>query len=172
MGKPQGMVGAAGEYYVLSMLYLEGFVAALAPKGTKTADILVLDPFAKDVIASVQVKARLKGRDGGWHMKAHHETWVSEGLFYAFVDFQPTSPPSPHRVYVIPSNIVANAVGENHKQWLALPNKKGGKHNDHDMRRLVPDFSVYKTSLANFPKGWMAQYEGKWDQLRPKSKKS
>lgn len=161
----KGLVGPAGEHYVIAMLHLQGFLAALVPKGTEKTDILVVDPLAKDVVASIQVKSRTVGSDRGWMMKDKHETFHSERMFYAFVDFEP----SPINVYVVPSQVVAKAVAENHKQWLLLPGKNGKKHNDHAMRRLCPNFSVWKTYPADFPDGWMDKYDGNWQQLRQKN---
>lgn len=154
------MIAPAGEYYVLSMLHLAGLLAAPAPRNAPVADILVVDPLANSVVASVQVKTRTYGADGGWHMSKKHETLISERLFYAFVDFEPKPP----KVYVIPSAVVAKACAENHKAWLKLAGKKG-PHNDHDMRRILPDFSRHGVTLPEFAPGWMNQFENKWEQL-------
>ena len=81
------ILGAAAEHYVMCQLLRQGKIAALAPAGVPDADIIVSDRVGS-ALAAVQVKARRGiGGDGGWHMKAKHETMVRELLFYCFVDF-------------------------------------------------------------------------------------
>ena len=80
------LVGAAGEHYCMTQLLLRGCLAALTPRGSPTADILVLSPDGT-IAAEVQVKAR-SGRSGkGWRMSQKHEDLVRPRLFYCFVDF-------------------------------------------------------------------------------------
>jgi hypothetical protein len=135
-------------------------LAAQAPRGTRKADILVnfLDGGTPCLI---QVKARLKGADGGWHMKRKHETEVATDLFYCFVDFEPTQPD----VYVIPSELVARVITLDHSTWLATPGRNNVVHKDSDMRRLRPH------SLG-MPEGWMESYKEKWDLISSKRGRS
>ncbi len=78
----KALVGPAGEHYVLYQLYRRGMSASLAPPGTPTVDVLVLAT-DQSVVATVQVKTRTYGADGGWHMSEKHEhnwrrgTWSS-----------------------------------------------------------------------------------------------
>ena len=75
------IIGAAGEYHVLSQLLRRGWIAALAPDGAPNMDILVTDENNKKLCA-IQVKARRDiGRDKGWHMKPKHEDMVADDLF-------------------------------------------------------------------------------------------
>ena len=71
---------------------------------------------------------RALGRDGGWHMKAKHEAMVRDLLFYCFVDFG-NSLDDPPKCWVIPSNIVADALMKSHQSWLAKPGKTGARTN-------------------------------------------
>jgi hypothetical protein len=87
----KALVGPAGEHYVLYQLYRHGMLASLAPPGTPTVDVLVLAA-DQSVVATVQVKTRTYGADGGWHMSAKHEHIVEPRCFYAFVDLEPDSP--------------------------------------------------------------------------------
>jgi hypothetical protein len=148
------LVGAAGEHLVLSRLLSRGFLAAQAPRGTRKADILVnhLDGSAPYLI---QVKARSRGKDRGWHMNAKHETQRDSDLFYCFVDFDAEHP----FVYVIPSQVVADVITEGHQQWLDTPGKNGQPHNPTTFRRLLPN-------AGNMPEGWMNEYLEAWNLLR------
>lgn len=159
------MVGAAGEYYVLARLSLLGKIAAQAPKGAPTADILIASS-AGDRLCSIQVKARQeKGSDRGWHMGKKHESIKAPSLFYAFVDFGKIKDPMPV-TFIVPSEIVSKAIRLMHQAWLHNPGQRGQKHNDTDFRRFMPDYS--KTSGAGVGKyvdGWLQQYREAWDLL-------
>jgi hypothetical protein len=136
--KTTTLVGAAGEYLVLSRLCLHGFIAAPAPKGVPNADVLVTDVSGSRLYA-VQVKTRtFDGGDRGWHMGKKHEEIISETLLYCFVDFA-DGPTNAAVIYVVPSKVVATVLREMHQVWLANPGKRGQKHNDNDMRRFMPD---------------------------------
>ena len=78
------IVGAAGEYHVLSQLLRRGWIAALAPDGAPNMDILVADEDSTRLCA-IQVKTRRDiGSDKGWHMKPKHEDMVADDLFDVF----------------------------------------------------------------------------------------
>ncbi len=163
--KHSTMIAAAGEYYVLARLSLLGKIAAPAPRGVPNADILV-SSFSGEKLCAVQVKARQdKGSDGGWHMGKKHEDLKAPGLFYAFVDFGDLRNPKP-TTYVIPSSVVANVLQTMHRAWLDNPGKYGQKHNDSDMRRLIPDYTKTSGSgVGSFGKGWLDQYCEAWKLL-------
>ncbi|HEY8065135.1 MAG TPA: hypothetical protein VIF40_10480, partial [Methylosinus sp.] len=73
MSSQSSLLGAAGEYHVISELLRRGYIAALAPQGVPNADIVVTDVEGAR-LCSIQVKTRRDiGSDGGWHMKAKHE---------------------------------------------------------------------------------------------------
>ena len=75
------ILGAAAEHYVMCQLLRRNMIAALAPAGVPDADIIVSDRVGS-ALAAVQVKARRDiGSDGGWHMKAKHETITRDLLF-------------------------------------------------------------------------------------------
>jgi len=154
--KDKALVGAAGEYLVLSRLLSRGILASQAPRGTRKADILVnfLDTESSCLI---QVKTRsTEGGDYGWHMSKKHEDITDSDLFYCFVDLSIDHP----KVFVIPANIVASFVKDSHQNWLDTPGQKGQKHKPTDMRRVTP-----KSNLDHFPNGWMDKYLENWEQI-------
>lgn len=157
------LIGAAGEHYVMSQLLRRGYIAALAPAGVPNCDIVVTDDIG-DRLCAVQVKTRSGlGSDGGWHMRRKHETLTSPSLFYCFVDFgneigEPVT-------WVLPAAVVASALSDCHKVWLATPGKNGRAHQDNDMRRLLPGYDHLKVEA--YRSGWMWRYREAWDQLEP-----
>ena len=159
---PTSLIGAAGEHFVMFQLYRRGLMVGQPPQGVADVDLLVLDERAQ-VMKNIQVKTRSKGSDGGWHMKTKHERLVSDRLWYVFVDMENDSP----TCYVVPSAVVAKVVKDSHSTWLALPGKKGQKHQDSDMRRVRPR---YPFELPGFPDNWLDQYRERWDLLKDQVK--
>lgn len=154
----KSLVGPAGEYYVLYRLHHQGLLASLAPRGAPTVDVLVLS-HDETVVATLQVKTRSYGTDGGWHMSPKHESIVQPRCFYAFVDFEPEPPVT----YIVPSKVVADVIGRAHQAWLATPGKGGRPHQDNPMRRVQPNYGL---ALAEYPDGWLEAYRERWDLLK------
>ena len=165
------IVGAAGEYHVLSQLLRRGWIAALAPDGAPNMDILVTDK-NNDKLCAIQVKTRRDiGRDKGWHMKPKHETMVAEDLFYVFVDVG-KQPSDPTVSYILPSSVVADCIRHSHRVWLETPGKGGRRHKDSTVRRLRPDYSNItpnteegRSIIKRYGAGWLECYRENWSIL-------
>ena len=165
------IVGAAGEYHVLSHLLRRGWIAALAPDGAPNMDILVTDE-NNEKLCAIQVKTRRDiGRDRGWHMKAKHETLIAEDLFYVFVDVG-KHPSDTTVCHILPSGVVADCIRDTHQVWLETPGKGGKPHQDSTMRRLLPDYSRIKpikesgrTTINRYRAGWLDSYREDWGAL-------
>lgn len=165
------IIGAAGEYHVLSQLLRRGWIAALAPDGAPNMDILVTDE-DNIKLCAIQVKTRRDiGRDKGWHMKPKHEEMTAQDLFYVFVDVG-SKPSDLTTCYILPSKIVADCIRNNHKAWLATPGRGGKPHNDSNVRRLLPDYSginpVRPDDIAivdQYRAGWLDKYRDNWGVL-------
>lgn len=161
---PSSLLGAAGEHYVMSQLLRRGFIAALAPVGVPTADIVVTDDIG-DRACAIQVKTRRElGTDGGWHMKAKHEGIRGTSLFYVFLSFPADTSQLPD-AFVIPSAVVADTLYNAHRAWLARPGRGGRPHKDGEMRRLLPDYSKEGMGETHGP-GWLEQYRDAWELLK------
>ena len=166
------IVGAAGEYHVLSQLLRRGWIAALAPDGAPNMDILVTDENNQRLCA-IQVKTRRDiGSDKGWHMKPKHETMAVDDLFYVFVDVG-KRPSDLTTCFVMPSKVVADCIRRVHQVWLDTPGRGGKPHKDSNVRRLRPDYSSInpitregKAIIYEYRAGWLDQYREKWDILR------
>lgn len=164
MASESTLLGAAGEYLVMSELLRRGFIAGLAPVGVPNADIVVTD-IEGSKMCSIQVKSRRDiGADGGWHMKEKHESIISERLFYCFVDFGKTLNDRPKK-FLIPSATVAKVLKESYKKWLTTPGAKGQSRKDSSFRRLLPNY--YKTFGSDnpYPAGWLDRYLDAWSLL-------
>ena len=165
------IVGAAGEYHVLSQLLRRGWIAALAPDGAPNMDILVTDENSHKLCA-IQVKTRRDiGKDRGWHMKPKHETMFGDDLFYVFVDVG-KQPSDLTTLHVLPSKVVADCIRDCHQVWLETPGQGGRPHKDSSVRRLLPDYSNVrpvtnegKAIIEQYQAGWMDPYRENWSIL-------
>src|SRR3546814_3301694 len=93
----------------------------------KTAYEMRISDWSSDVCSSdlracaLQVKTRREiGSDAGWHRKARHEGIRSASLFYVFLSFRNDLQRLPD-AFVIPSAVVADALYQAHRAWLARP---------------------------------------------------
>ncbi|HEY0219340.1 MAG TPA: hypothetical protein VGC26_06195 [Afipia sp.] len=165
MASQTSILGAAGEYFVLSSLLRRGYIAALAPQGVPNTDIVVSD-LNGDRLCAIQVKTRREiGSDGGWHMSEKHEKISSKNLFYAFVDFG-RSENDPPKSFILPSKKVCAVLSTSHKAWLARPGRNGQPHHDTKMRRFLPNYRIIFGETKNpYPEGWLNKYKENWDQL-------
>ena len=165
LASQSSLLGAAGEHFVMSEMLRRGYVAALAPPGVPNVDIVVTN-IEGTRLCSIQVKTRRAiGSDGGWHMKAKHETIRADRLFYCFVDFGKTPNDRP-TVHVLPSRLVAEVLAASYSKWLATPGKKGQPHKESIMRRLLPDYTkTFGVTNNAYPKGWLDQHRDAWHLL-------
>ena len=154
----KALVGHAGEHYVLFRLYQQGMLASLAPPGSEKVDVLVMAP-DESVIATLQVKTRTYGRDQGWHMSVKHENFAAPRAFYALVDLEPQIPVT----YIVPSEVVAQVVHDEHAAWLGTPGVRGQQHKANDVRRLLPK---YRLEVPSAPDGWMEPHRENWQALK------
>jgi len=164
---PSSLLGAAGEHYVMSQLLRRGLIAALAPVGVPTADIVITDD-AGERACALQVKTRRElGSDGGWHMKAKHENIRGTSLFYVFLSF-PTDQSRLPDAFVVPSIVVADTLYRAHRAWLARPGRGGKPHKDGEMRRFLPDYTRENLGDELGP-GWLEHYRDAWQLLAPET---
>jgi len=152
-GEDKALIGAAGEHLVLSRLLSRELLAAQAPRGTRKVDIIVnyIDGGNPKL---VQVKTTMGSAKQGWWMSEKHETINDEDLFYCFVDFGVPN----GAVYVIPANVVAQTIKDDHATWLSTPGKNGRPHAQTPGRRL-------RRETFTKPDGWMDEYFEAWSLL-------
>lgn len=154
-------IALAGEFAVLSQLALRGFDANLTLGNTKGVDILVSDPDSPHMYR-LEVKTSRTGASKspfwgyhlGWTMKESHEAIDDPLLFYCFVKLA-TGAGKSSRFFVVPSQVVAEYVRDQHLRWLGAD----PKHMDTSMRkfrlRVAEDGYPMPTPAAS-------QYEDNW----------
>ena len=150
MASDKALVGAAGEYLVLSRLLAQGLLASPAPRGTEKVDIVVSDKDGKSSFR-IQVKTTEGSAKGGWVLGKKHELQAEKDLYFCFVVLHKTSP----EVYIIPSSVVAKAISSDHSDWLGKTPKNGKPHKDTEMRKLRAVMPLQK-------EGWLDQYRENW----------
>jgi hypothetical protein len=163
-------VSLAGEFAVLSQLALRGYDANMTLGRTKSVDILVSNP-ANGQMHQLEVKTNFKNDPkkgisrskiwgnflSGWIMHKKHETNISPTLFYCFVNISKDT--NLFKFYVVPSNLVAKYVKEQHALWLKVNRDDGKVVNDSDMRvfRIGQQNQKYPISTPT-----AEQYENNW----------
>jgi len=164
-------VSLAGEFATLAQLALRGYDANLTLGNTKGVDILASDPDS-DRMFRIEVKtsgyrsrkgvastrSRLFGHCFTWIMSKKHQTLVDLKLFYCFVNIEGIEARS-FRFFIVPSDVVAEYVGEQHRVWL----EDDASHKDSDMR-------VFRLALEEedhpLPTPMAEKYEDNWEFSR------
>jgi hypothetical protein len=157
-------VSLAGEFGALSRLALWGYDANMTLGRTKSVDILVSNP-RTDQFYQLEVKTNLDGDKrpsvskvfgrsaSGWIMDKKHESISRPPLWYCFVTIGGESKVA--RYFIVPSDVVAKYVREQHRLWL---NKTEGK--DNPMRVFRIGFEGEKYEI---PTPTAEQYEDNWE---------
>jgi len=168
---PQSAVlGASGEYLVLSHLLRLNFVAGKAPDNTKDYDLIVLN---KNGTSSSPLQVKTTFKNTHWLLQEKHEKLI-KNLIFCFVHMSKNT--HENEIFVLESEIVSYAISMSHKIWLKLPGLKGRKHHDNSMRALHRDFSfLIKNNnhkkhlkkeeikfLEEYSSGWMNKYKDAW----------
>jgi hypothetical protein len=133
-------IAIAGEFAVLSQLVLRGFDANMTLGNTKCVDILVADPLTGNMF-KIEVKTHyshapshstLFGYTLDWIMSEKHESLIASNLFYIFVSIAKEA--NSFRFFIVPSEVVAKYVKEQHEYWKATrTNEVSG---DNTVRRF------------------------------------
>jgi len=162
-------ISLAGEFAVLSQLALRGYDANMTLGHTKGVDILVSDP-KTGRLYQLEVKTNLRGSRSkpseskifgkfvsDWMMNRKHEDIDVPTLFYCFVNISQET--GAFKFYIVPSNVVARYVREQHQLWLNEKRKEGKKVKDTAMRvfRIGLKREVYPIQTPTIEK-----YENNW----------
>jgi hypothetical protein len=155
----------AGEFAVLSYLYLRGYDANMMLGNTKGIDILVYDP-ETDNSYQLEVKtnnnksshSKIFGNSiGDWVMNEKHEQICKPKLFYCFVSI---SKDGIFKFYIVPNRGVARYVEEEHKLWLREKKKEGKTVEPNDIRTFRLGRKDEKYPIAT---PTADEYENNWD---------
>ncbi len=168
---PQSAVlGASGEYLVLSHLLRQNFVAGKAPDNTKDYDLIILN---KNGTSSSPIQVKTTFKETHWLLQEKHEKPI-KNLIFCFVCMAKDAQES--EIFVIDAEEVSYVISVSHKIWLKLPGLKGRKHNDSPMRALHRDYNFF-TKTKNYKEylnkeetqfleghfsGWLNKYKNSW----------
>jgi hypothetical protein len=136
MGKQSGLestlVGVAGEYYVAAELSLRGYLATITLRNSRGIDIIASNPNGTRSV-SIQVKTS-SGKEPKWLLTRKSETFSAKNHFYVFVLLG--SAASRPDFHIVPSQVVADYITDNHSQWLTGTKKDGSPRKDSAMRNF------------------------------------
>lgn len=122
-------IGNSGEYFVAAELERRGFSVAVPMSNVKDFDLLIFDRETHKQFA-IQVKTTQKSNPK-WPLTVKNEELVGENIIYIFVLLNGLNLPS---YYIVPSEVVANQISEEYRNWLNTPGKDGKKHKDTTIR--------------------------------------
>ena len=131
-------IGSAGEYFVAAELERRGYTVALPMAHTPNFDILAIHRETGRQVA-IQVKTTSYSHKK-WTLKKSNEDLVMDNMVYVFVALKGLGQPEYH---IVPSNVVAKFISENHKNWLATPGRNGQPHNDNSIRNFFDEKDQY-----------------------------
>jgi hypothetical protein len=129
----------SGEYFVAAELSRRGYVASLTLRNTRGIDILASN---RDATKSVGIQVKTCRETGPhWMLNKKAEADLAENLFYVFVRLPQSALPI---FYVVPREVVAKYVRDNHQEWLATPGRGGRPHIDTDVRIFKDPEGLYR----------------------------
>jgi hypothetical protein len=168
--KDKNAVSLAGEFAVLSQLALRNLDANMTLGRTKGVDILVSNP-RNNKMYRLEAKTKLRVSDnevaesrifgttvGRWMMSKKHETRTDPLLFYCFVIIWKRT--KKFKFFIIPSEVVARYVREQHQLYLAESKKNGKKVKDTEMRAFRIGFKKHKYRILT---PCAEKYEDNWN---------
>jgi hypothetical protein len=160
-------IGRMGELVVELELLARGWM--VGNFNATTANSAGWDLFATYGRRSVRIRVKAKRPDVAafrWSAKADGTIFLnldsqSDDDFVAAVSFEKSGLPS---VYVMPTQVVANTLANNHAEWLAGARRGGGTRKDTSMRNLHLDHRADRGPGHGFGSRW-ATYRDAWHLL-------
>lgn len=132
----KGIVGVAGEYFVAAELSQMGIVATLTLKNTPSIDILATN-LDNGKFVNIQVKTMSVQNNEGWRLTKKDEIKSKiKNHYYVLVNLQDTG--NHPEYYIMPQEILAKCIYDDHREWLSMPKKDGTPRKDTDMRVFDP----------------------------------
>jgi hypothetical protein len=128
----KGLTGIAGEYFVAAELSRRGYMASILLRNNDSIDIHASNPLSGKIYA-IQVKTSQSVKNN-WPLGEKAENFRGDNVFYIFVSFKSIEERPSY--YIVPSEVVADYVKNDHKKWLDTPGKKGQPHKDNSMRNF------------------------------------
>ncbi|MDP7031639.1 MAG: aspartate ammonia-lyase [Gemmatimonadota bacterium] len=139
-GLESTLVGVTGEYFVAAELSARGYIASITLRNSRGIDIIASSPDASRSV-SIQVKTS-SGGGPKWLLTKKSEAFCCDNHYYVFVLLHGVGMrPDFH---IVPSDVVAEHISTNHRQWLARPKADGSPRKDSSMRNFRDSDGKYK----------------------------
>ncbi len=135
----KGLVAASGEHFVAAELARRGWVVTVTTRSAEGVDVFASQE-SDGVTRALQVKTS-RGDSKSWMLNSKAETWKGPTRFYVFVNLRGLDPPEFH---IVPSAVVARAVRDDHRAWLAGEKRSGGQRKDTSMRKFHDPENRYR----------------------------
>jgi hypothetical protein len=147
-----GLIGNAGEYYVVAELLKRGVVAALAPRNARAFDVLATKG---NHMARIRVKTKSEQWDP-WQWVAKKDGSIflelaDENDFTILVNL--ASDRAKLAFFIIPTAILNTWLITDFQEWLATPGKGGRPHSETNSKRHL-GFSSYAERLEPYRENW------------------
>lgn len=150
-----------GEFFVLAMLSLRGYIASLTYGNAKRVDILASSPSGKPFKIEVKTAGQDNpigsersqfGRNYEWHMSEKHENVNDPNLYYCFVILEGFKLP---RFFIVKSEEVAKYVKWEYEYWTGLERKKPIKSVTKRIFRIgLDEKSKGLKPIGNYENNW------------------
>lgn len=125
--------GISGEYFVAAELSRRGYVASITLRNTDGVDVLCANKKTTKAVG-IQVKTN-RGSNRSWLMNQKAENYVSDNLFYIFVNLNDNTKEPEY--FIVPSKIASKYISDSHRAWLSSSGKNGRQHVDNPMRKFA-----------------------------------
>ncbi|MBI4644115.1 MAG: hypothetical protein HY790_10625 [Deltaproteobacteria bacterium] len=151
-----GLIGSAGEFYVMAELLKRGVIAGLLPRNTRSFDIL-----ATKNNCNVRIRVKTKSQeysDWQWVIKKDNSIFrdlSDDGDFIVLVDLSMDT--KDIKFYIMPTKQVDEMLRNDHNEWLNTPGKNGRPHDPKNKKRHLSQIKHAKelsTFLNNWDKLW------------------
>ena len=155
-------LGNAGEHLVMAHLLAQGFQAFRADRGNPAFDISVVDGSRHSLL---RVKTT-RFESAVWSRKITGETFLDRRRrddYCCIVDLR--GGVAAARIYVIPTDVVQDAIDKGRRYWNAGRKKDGTKRVDSRQQRLSITDRTDRHAYEGFQIKWK-EYLGDWDRLR------
>lgn len=121
--------GNSGEYFIAGELERRGFTVAVPMSNVKDFDILAIN---RETYEQFAIQVKTTGyKQKKWTLSVKNETLKGKNIVYVFVSLNELETPEYH---IVPSQIVAETIAREHKEWLETPGKMGQQRNDTNIR--------------------------------------
>lgn len=160
MAKEKSTRGNASQFFVAGELCRRGYSAVVTLGNTPNTDILCSNLEGTRFV-HIQVKTFVPGNRTCSVGKKAEKTF-GENFFWVLCGVPLPESEAAIEYYVIPAQVMAKNILEDHQNWLSTPGKKGQQHNDNLMRVVyLPPWK----SLA----GWdIREFLNRWDLIEEK----